>query len=225
LCKTVSYPYHEGEPSELRTNIDDNLANVTLSDVVDHITKFLDTLDDNKPILIGHSMGGLLVQILVAQKRASIGVCISPAPPKGILSFKFSFLKANLGTVNPLKGDSVCLPSVEWFHYAFCNTMTIDETRAVYDALVVPESRNIPRSSTKDDGFVDTKQPHVPLLFIAGEKDTIIPMSLVEKEFKSYTDKGSVKELKTFANKTHFICGQKDWEEVADFILSWLSNK
>lgn len=48
--------------------------------------------------------------------------------------------------------------------------MTMDETRAVYDDLVVPESRNIPRSSTKDDGAIVFDQQHAPLLFIAGQK-------------------------------------------------------
>lgn len=127
----------------------------------------------------------------------------------------------NLPTINPLKGDSVCVPTVQWFHEAFCNTMTMAETQAVYDALVVPESRNIPRTSTKADGAVDFKAPHAPLLFVAGEKDTIIPHSLVEKNYHAYSS-NSVRVLKVFPQRTHFICGQTGWEEVATFVAGKL---
>lgn len=126
------------------------------------------------------------------------------------------------------------LPSVSWFHSAFCNTMTDDETKAAFEAFVVPESRNIPRSATKADGAIDFKQPHVPvscacrddadtstrarahahslshatlaqLLFIAGEDDTIIPHSLVEKNCKAYTS-NSVRVLKVPASRAASRC-------------------
>jgi esterase/lipase len=87
---------------------------------------------------------------------------------------------------------------------------------------VVPESRNIPRSSTGKAGTVDFSKPHAPLLIIAGEKDNIIPPSLNRKNFLAYKDKNSKTDFKEFAGRTHYICGQKNWEEVADYILDWL---
>lgn len=220
ICHAPAYPYHEGEPSELRRHINPALGKLTLGQVVEHLSRFINTLPE-KPILVGHSMGGLIVQKLIGMNKGSAGVCIDSAPPRGLVSFQWSFLRANLATVNPLKGNTPCLPSVEWFQYAFCNTMTLAETQKEYDAYVVPESRNIPRSSTGRDGTIDFRAPHVPLLFIAGEKDQIIPHSLNRKNFAAYTDALSVKEFVVFSDRTHYICGQRNWEEVAQYIEQW----
>ena len=219
---TPAYPYHEGEPSALRSHIDPALGMVTFGDVERSLTAFIDTLPE-VPILIGHSMGGLMVQRLIASGRGVAGACIDAAPPAGIFSFKWSFLKANLPTINPLKGNSVVLPSVEWFQYAFCNTMTMEQTTREYNDYVVPESRNIPRSSTKSDGKIDFNKPHKPLLFIAGEMDHIIPASLNMSNYKAYTDPGSKRDYKVFAGRTHYICGQENWQEVADYIIDWMN--
>lgn len=222
-CYSPSYPFHEGKPDELRKNIKPALGKLTFSQVIDSLSTFIDKLPE-KPILIGHSMGGLAVQKLIELNKGVAGICIDAAPPKGIFSFKWSFLKANLPTINPFKGNSVCKPTVKWFHYAFCNTMTLEQTKIEYDKFVVPESRNIPRSSTKKDGKVDFKKPHNPLLFIAGEKDNIIPSSLNRKNFNAYKDKNSKKEFKEFPGRTHYICGQQNWEEVAIFISEWIGR-
>ena len=87
--------------------------------------------------------------------------------------------------------------------------MTMEQTKIIYEKFVVPESRNIPRSSTKKDGKVDFKKQHSPLLFIAGEKDHIIPSSLVNKNFRVYTNRNSITDFKEFSDRTHYICRQK----------------
>jgi len=222
-CYTPAYPFHEGRPSELRKNIDPKLGTLTFGQVVNGLANFINTLPE-KPILVGHSMGGLAVQKLIGMNVGVAGICIDSAPPIGIFSLKWSFLKANLPTINPLKGNSVCVPSVEWFHYAFCNTMTMEQTQIEYDNFVVPESRNIPRSGTMKDGKIDFKKPHNPLLFIAGEKDHIIPSSLNKQNYNAYKDKNSKIDFKEFADRTHYICGQKNWEEVAEYVYRWVKD-
>lgn len=222
-CYAPAYAYHEGNPMELRNNINSQLGELTFGQVIDSLSAFIDKLPE-KPILIGHSMGGLAVQKLIALDKGVAGICIDSAPPQGIFSFKWSFVKANLPTINPLKGNSVCLPTVAWFHYAFCNTMTMEQTQIEYDKFVVPESRNIARSSIKNDGKIDFKKPHNPLLIIAGEKDNIIPTSLNKKNFEAYKDKNSRIDFKEFAGRTHYICGQQNWEEVAAYINEWISK-
>lgn len=223
-CYAPSYPYHEGSPMNLRIKINPALGNLTFGQVIDSLCSFIDKLPE-KPILIGHSMGGLAVQKLIELNKGVGGICISSAPPKGVFSFKWSFLKANLPTINPLKGNSVCLPSLKWFNYAFCNTMTMEETYTEYFKFVVPESRNIPRSSTKKDGKINFDLPHNPLLFIAGEKDHIIPSSLNKKNFEAYQDTLSIKDFKEFPDRTHYICGQKNWSEVAAYVYQWINEK
>lgn len=223
-CYAPAYPFHEWIPDELRKNINQQLGKVTFGQVINHLSSFIDKIP-GRPILIGHSMGGLAVQKLIEMNKGVAGICIDPAPPEGIFSFKWSFLKANLSTINPLKGNSVFLPDVKWFQYAFCNTMTMEQTQKEYYNYVVPESRNIARSSTGKDGYINFKKPHYPLLFIAGEKDHIIPASLVKSNFNAYKDKNSRIDFKQFEGRTHYICGQKNWEEVAQYIFDWISGQ
>lgn len=222
-CYAPAYHFHEGKPSNLREHINRQLGKVTFGQVFNFLSTNIDKLPE-KPILIGHSMGGLAVQKLIENNKGVAGICIDSAPPAGIFNYSWSFLKSNLATINPLEGDSVFLPSVAWFHYAFCNTLNKEETEAEYQKFVVPESRNIARSSTGKDGKINLKKPHNPLLIISGEKDHIVPSSLNKKNFKAYTDKKSKTYFKEFKGRTHFICGQKDWEEVAQFIHNWISE-
>jgi pimeloyl-ACP methyl ester carboxylesterase len=223
ICFSPAYPFHEGNPVTLRNNINPELGKLTLGQVVDGLSAYIDLLP-GKPVLIGHSMGGLVVQKLIALNKGVAGVCIDPAPPAGLFSFQWSFLKANLSTVNPLKGNSVFLPDLNWFHYAFCNTMTIEQTRTEYIKYLVPESRNIARTSTGTDGKIDFNIQHNPLLIIAGEKDNIVPSSLVRKNFEAYKEKSSKIDFHEFPGRCHYICNQSKWEEVALYVDSWIES-
>jgi len=222
-CYAPAYPYHEGEPEELRKKPSAKLNNLTLDEVYKSISSFILSLPES-PILIGHSMGGLIVQKLLANNIGLAGIAIDSAPPKGIVSSKWSFLKSNLPVINPLQGNTVFLPGLKWFHYAFCHLMTMEQAKASYNQLVVPESRNIPRSSAGKDGIIDFKKPHAPLLIIAGEKDHIVPAAMNKKNFLAYKANTGILNFKLFENRTHFICVQENWEEVANYIADWLSK-
>ena len=104
-CVTPSYPFHEGEPDALRKNIAKELTSLKLDVVLDLVEKEIAKLDE-KPVVIGHSMGGLITQILVNKDKVKAGVCIDSAPPAGVFTFKGSFLKSNLPVISPFKGDS-----------------------------------------------------------------------------------------------------------------------
>jgi len=216
-----TFPGHEGLPSALRKNAPDNLGYVTFNDVVSKMEAFVQNLPE-KPILIGHSMGALVAQKLVEKELAAAAVVISSAPPKGVITTKFSFAKSNLGLLNPFKGNSVHYPTKKWFHYAFTNTLSREESDAIFDKFVVPESRNIPRETLKKAGKLDFKKPHAPMLFISGEDDHIIPASLNKKNFKRYKDENSKREHKIFAGRDHFIAGEEGWEEVANYAYNWI---
>lgn len=221
-CYAPSYPFHEGVPAELRRKPNKELAKIRLKDVVDHYQKFIENLGGVSPILIGHSMGGLIVQKLIEAEKGSVGVCITSASPKGVFSFKWSFFKSNIGVVNPLRGNSLYCASKDWFHYAICNTLTRQESDEIYEKAVVPEGRNIPRSSRFNDGKIDFNKPHKPLLFISAEHDHIIPISLNIKNVKAYKDNQSIVDFKEFKGCSHSLCVQKGWEEVALYVENWL---
>lgn len=222
-CYTPANPYHEGSPADLRKNTDPRLARVNFEDVVNNVAKLIDTLPE-KPIIIGHSMAGLVVQKLISMNKAAAGVCIDGAAPVGIITLKWSFWKANLPAINPLKGSSVFKPTRKWFHYAFCNTMTRAQSDKVFDEIAVPESRNIPRGTLKKFAKIDFRMPHKPLLIIAGEKDHIVPASLNIKNFKAYKDTSSIISFKEFKGRGHYIVGEPNWQEVAGYVYNWLNN-
>jgi alpha-beta hydrolase superfamily lysophospholipase len=81
------------------------------------------------------------------------------------------------------------------------------------------------RDCMGETGQLDVEIPHVPLLLIAGEKDEIIPNTLTKKNFEAYTDPESVTDFREFPGRSHYICGERGWEEVAEFIYNWLENQ
>ena len=226
-CYAPAHPKHQGKPAELRANPPTGLEDVQFQDWISHLESFIDKLPE-KPILIGHSFGGLTAQKLVESGRAETAILISSAPPKGVSTFKPSFIKANNKVISPFKGKTVFNPAEEkykkWFHFAIANTLTREQSDQLFDKYAVPESRQTPRASLQKIAKVDTKKPHVPLLFLGGLEDVIIPNVLVRKTIKKYTHEGSIVDSKFFAGKDHFICGAPGWEEVADYCLNWLAN-
>ncbi|HAA13485.1 MAG TPA: alpha/beta hydrolase [Cytophagales bacterium] len=226
-CYAPAHPKHEGNPAELRANPPAGLENVQFQDWLTQLETFIDNLPE-KPILIGHSFGGLTAQKLVESGRAEAAILISSAPPKGVSTFKLSFVRANLKVVSPLKGKTIFNPSdrkyKKWFHFAIANTLTREQSDELFDQFAVPESRETPRASLEDIAAIDTQKPHVPLLFVGGLDDVIVPNVLLTGTMAKYTDANSVVDHKFYEGKDHFICGAPGWEEVAEYCLNWLSN-
>ena len=151
VATAVSWPYHQGEPQERREHIDPRLGRLTFGAVVASLKAHIDDMPE-QPILIGHSVGGLAVQKLLNDGYGRAGVAISPAPPLGVLSLAPDFFKANWPHLDPFAGDRPIVMTKERFHFTFCNTMTRDESDAAYDLYVVPESRNVPRTTLTPAG-------------------------------------------------------------------------
>ena len=145
-CITPDWPGRNQSIDVLRrNNPDPKLGSLTLSNVVDFMRKQIEQLNE-KPIIVGHSMGGLVVQLLLQQGVAAAGVAISSAPPMGVFSTKFSFFKSNWPHITPFTslGEPVQM-SFERFQYAFANTLPLAEQLAAFERYVVPESRRVPR--------------------------------------------------------------------------------
>lgn len=216
-------PGHEGNPAELRKNIHPELTQTGFEDVVMNIVKLIDTLPE-KPIVIGHSMAGLVVQKLIEMDKAIAGISIDGAPPKNVMA-PLSTVKIVWPAVNIFK-KSAYMGSLDWYRRAFLNTLPENEVQKAFNEIAVPESRKIGQDTLlKSFSNVNFKKPHQPLLFIAGEKDAIFPPSLTQKIANKYADKNSVVDYKLFEGKSHFLCGEKGWEEIAEYILNWIEKR
>jgi pimeloyl-ACP methyl ester carboxylesterase len=223
-CLAPAWPGRDRPFETLRQqHPDPELGKLTLSDVVDHFTRTIQALDE-KPILIGHSMGALVVQLLLQKDLAAAGVAIDSAPPLGVFTLQWSFLKSNWPHITPFTAQSRPITmTFARFQYTFANTMPLAEQRAAYERYVVPESRRVPRQSLT--ARVDFKKAHAPLLLIAGSADHIIPAALNKNNYTKYQPSPGVTAFKEFPGRAHFIIGQKGWEEVAGFVYAWLNER
>jgi pimeloyl-ACP methyl ester carboxylesterase len=208
-CIAPPWPGRDKPVESLRADHPDpQLGKLTLKNVVEHLANTIQSLDE-KPILIGHSMGGLVVQLLLQQDLASAGVAIDSAPPAGVFTTKGSFLKANWPMINPfISKYTPRMMSFADFQYAFVNTLPLEEQKAAYNRYVVPESRGVPRDSLTSTARID------------------FPAALNRTNYSKYQtasqSSASTTDFKEFAGRVHFIIGQTNWQEVADYILDWL---
>jgi len=221
-----AWPHKNGSAHELRAlqGRDRALARLTLTELIHHYASQAQQFNE-KPIIIGHSLGGLITQILVNNGFAAAGVAIHPVPPQGIFPYEFSFLRSawkSLGLFTKL--DKTYLMSFKDFQYAFVNGMPLEAQRAAYEKNVIPESKTATRGGLTSAAKVDFAKPHVPLLITSGSIDHIIPAHLNERNFKRYQQNGSVTEYKKFDGRNHFVLGQSTWKEDADYILQWLDR-
>ncbi|MEH0152765.1 alpha/beta hydrolase [Limibacter armeniacum] len=220
-----SWPHKNAVPAELRNKRPDDyqLAKLSLKDVVNHYEYFINQLSE-KPILIGHSMGGLITQILVSRGVAEAAVVIHSVPPLGVIPFEFTFLKStwkSLGLFTSL--DKTYMMSFKDWQYTFTNGMSLEEQKKAYEENTIPESKRVSRGALSLVAKIDFKKPHAPLLFIAGGKDNIMPATLNKRNFQSYKDTGSITGFKEFEGNNHFVLGLPNWQEVASYIHEWLN--
>jgi pimeloyl-ACP methyl ester carboxylesterase len=222
-AEAVSWPFHEGDPEALRARVDPALGRLTLHDVIEHHKQLIDALPE-RPLLVGHSIGGLVVQKLVNDGYAAAAVAISPAPPRGLVSLSPHFLAANFPHVNPLAGNRPVVMTPRRFHYTFGNTLSRADSDELFERYVVPESRNVPRQTLTRHGSVDFRRAHVPLLLLTGDQDHLTPLDAVRRNARAYQGNAGPVELEVFAGRCHAICLQQGWEDLADVAFDFLKN-
>jgi alpha-beta hydrolase superfamily lysophospholipase len=218
------WPYKDASADELRRrHPDPDVASLRLQQLIDHYTAIINELPE-KPILIGHSMGGLIIQVLLNKGLAAAGIAIHSVPSLGVIPLEFSFYRAgwnSLGVFTPT--NKTYLMSLKDWQYAFTNGMTIKEQQDSYNKYAVPESKFIARDALTSAAKIDYDKPHEPLLFIASKADNIIPASLNYRNFKRYRNNQSVTDYKEFEGRNHYVLGLPTWKEEADYILDWLN--
>ena len=225
-CIVPAWPDRDKPVQTLRKkHPDPQLGRLTLSQVIEHYANLIHMLEE-KPILIGHSMGGLVVQLLLQRYEAIAGVAIDSAPPLGVITTDKAFLKSNWPHINPFISQSSPIQmTLERFQYTFVNDLPLEVQQAAFERYVVPESRRVPAQSLTKVAAIAFRSPHPPLLLVAGSNDHLIPASLNQTNYKKFKRSASITDFKEFAGRTHFIIGQPGWEEVADYVAAWLKEK
>ena len=140
---TPANPGHEGNPATLRTNVHPDIIKTGFIDIVISVEQLINTLPE-KPLIIGHSMAGMVVQKLVESGKASAGVSIDGAPPKNVFP-PFQTLKTVLPAFGFFSFNKYFMGSRRWYDYAFFNTIPETEKEKAFNKLAVPESYKVSR--------------------------------------------------------------------------------
>lgn len=223
---TIAPPWlhKEADAATLRNrHPDEALAGVSLPDLLQYHIDIIKNLPE-KPILIGHSFGGLMSQIILNKGYAAACIAIHAVPPQGVIPYEFPFLKSNaatLGFFTSLK-KTFLMPFSKW-QYAFTNGLPFDVQKSTYYELVTPESKRMARGGLGAAAYVDFSKEHEPLLLLAGTQDQCIPAHLSKRVFKSYQSKNSVTDF-VQKDRNHFVLGLPTWKEDATFIYNWIKG-
>jgi pimeloyl-ACP methyl ester carboxylesterase len=224
-CLAPAWPHKNALPEELRNaNSDALIASNRLVNIIDFFSAVIYALPE-KPILIGHSLGGLVVQLLLQRGLGSSGVAIHSFPPAGINTFKFSFVKAlweSMAFFTPSR--ETYLVSFRKWKRSFANGMSCEQQKESYYKYAIPESKAVIRDAFKCTVKIDFNNPHAPLLFTSGDRDQIIPTSLNYINYKNYKSGNSITCHKNFKDHGHLVFDLPVWIEEAEYILIWLES-
>src|SRR5262245_22005375 len=161
------------------------LAGKSIGQVADHFDEVIRGLS-KEPVIIGHSFGGLLTEILAGRGLASASVVISPAPFRGVLPLPFSALRAASPVLrNPANRHRAVPLTYEQFRYAFANAVDDEQAKRLYDGYCVPAPGQplfqdaVANLNPRTEAKVDTKNPaRGPMLIVAGGKDHTVPVAI-----------------------------------------------
>lgn len=204
---------------------------IGITEVADHYAQIIRTLDA-KPIVIGHSFGGLVVQNLLGRGLAAAAIAIDAAPIKGVLPLPLSSLRvAFVALKNPANRNRAVPLTAKQFRYGFANAVSEKESADLYQRWTIPGPArplfqaafaNVnPNAASK----VDTGNTiRGPLLLIAGERDHTVPPVITRATLKHYRRSAAITELKVIAGRGHSLTIDSGWREVADTALTWLTG-
>ncbi|MEV5493504.1 alpha/beta fold hydrolase [Streptomyces bobili] len=226
-----AWPGVEREVEDLRTD-PSSLAGVGLEAVLDRYEGIVRRLD-RPPILIGHSFGGTIVQLLLDRGLGVAGVALHSAAVKGVRPLPLSTLRSTWPILRrPGLRDEASGLTFEQFRYAFANTLSMREAAVAYDRYHVPGPARVlfqgafanfsPRAITRVDFSNDRR---APLLFIAGGEDHIVPPVVNRANARLYQRSAALTEYLEFPGRSHLTVSQEGWQEVADHAMRWVLNR
>jgi non-heme chloroperoxidase len=206
-------------------------AHKTVGQVAQHFQDVIGELQQ-KPVVLGHSFGGLLAQILAGRGASAASVAIDPAPFRGVLPLPISALKSAFPVLgNPLNHGRAVPLTYEQFRYAFANAVSEDEARELYNTYAVPAAgAPLFQAATANlnpwtEVKVKTKNPERgPLLIISGELDHTVPPAIAKASYKRQRKNNGFTEIVEIPGRGHSLTIDHGWREVCDISLQFLQR-
>lgn len=228
---TPGWPDDPADVAAARAN-PEVFAGKSVGDIAAYQQKIIERLD-RKPVVIGHSFGGLLVQILAGRGLSAATVAIDPAPSRGVLPLPAAALKASAPVLtHPGSRHKAIALTFEQFRYGFANAVTEEEATRLYEQFSVAGSAipvfqaafaNInPRSETR----VDVANPlRGPLLVISGELDHQVPWAIAKATYERQNKNlESVTEIVELPGRGHSLTIDSGWPLVAQTALEFVTR-
>jgi pimeloyl-ACP methyl ester carboxylesterase len=206
-------------------------AHKSIGQITGHFAAIAGSLA-RKPAIIGHSLGGLLTQILAGRGLAAVSVAVDPAPFRGVLPLPISALRsASVALRNPANRQRAVPLTYDQFRYAFANAVSEDEAKQLYETFAVPTS-GLPLFQAANANFnpwteakVDTDNAdRGPLLFLSGEKDHTVPWAVTNAAYKRQQHNKNVTEIAEMPGRGHALTIDSGWREVAATALAFVQR-
>jgi pimeloyl-ACP methyl ester carboxylesterase len=230
----ASAPGWPGDPDSVEAAREhpEAIADHGIDDVVEHFATIIAALP-TKPILVGHSFGGMIAQRLLGEDLAAAAIAIDAAQIKGVLPLPLSALKATLPVFkNPANKHRAVSLTADQFRFAFGNAIDAEESDRLFETWAIPApgkplfeaaAANFnPHSPAKVDTDNSTRGP---LLLIMGGKDHTVPEAVTKATLKQYRHSDAVTDIFEFPDRAHSLTIDHGWQDVADKCLSWLAEQ
>lgn len=203
------------------------LGTTSLHDYVADLEASLQALPE-KPVVIGHSMGGLIALLLCAKGLAKAGVLLTPAPPAGVIALRPSNLLAFARI--QVRWGWWCKPHRATLAEALSHTFNTTDPRdgtEIHASFVHDSGRALfeialPWLDGTNAATVDPRRVTVPLLFVAAEKDKLTPPDVVRRAARRFAH---VSDYVEYKGQGHWVPGQPGWDRIADETATWLDTK
>jgi pimeloyl-ACP methyl ester carboxylesterase len=224
-CHVPDWPTLSGEPADLRANVPEGLAGLGIEEIVASFAAVIEGLD-SAPALVGHSFGGLFVQLLLARGLGTCGVALDPAPPAGVFP-TVEALKAAWPIVKTFGHHKKTFTmDPHEFGEKFANGVPEADRSDAWSRYVVPTPGRIWAQATWKPGLVSVdwkKADRAPLLICAGGQDHTVSASMNRNNFGKYKGE-AVTEFHEFADASHFLLAEPGWDAVADKALGFVTE-
>lgn len=209
----------------------DVFANKKIGQIADHYAEIIGSLG-TKPALVGHSFGGLLVQILAGRGLSAASVVLDPAPFRGVLPLPYSALKASSPVLkNPANRHRAVPLTFDQFRYGFANALSEEEAKQLYEKYSVagPGIALFQAATANLDPWTDAKvelenPDRGPMLITSGEKDHQVPEAISEASYKKQLRNPGITEFVEIPGRGHSLTIDAGWREVAQISLEFVER-
>lgn len=191
--------------------------------ILEYYERHLHTLS-KPPLLVGHGLGGLLVQLLLDRGLGQAGIAIAPLPPRRYLA---GLLSASRWLPELLGRRDRLHMTAPRFARTMAQTLAAPEQASEYAQHVVPAPSRVFFDTALGLGkrFDFANHQRAPLLLIAGGQDRIIPAARVASLYRRHRRSSAPTSFMEFPGHSHWLIAEPGWETIADYCIEWAQNQ